>query len=134
MSWIDVLDHNQFLRSLFPSSDPPLDAVRLHEIKLHQDGPTVILRFDLNEYPAVPPTKWRAAMSNTVQVCVAGITVRELAIRGWTCNNIGRLVFERGVDTIDVEFDAGGCRVAATFEHVWVNSVTAYHKEPDTST
>lgn len=38
MSWIDALDGNQFLKSLYPSGAPALDAVRLHEVQLHQDG------------------------------------------------------------------------------------------------
>jgi hypothetical protein len=129
MSWIDVLDDNQFLESLFSTAVPSLDAVRLHEVQLHQDGPAVSLRFDLNEYPAQPPEKWQMVKSNTIQVRLSGIGVRELVIHGWTNNNIGRLVIKVGTNCIKVEFAAGECRVAATFGHLRVDSVTAYRDE-----
>jgi len=68
MSWLDLIDNARFLSKLFPDQPPSLSAIRLHEIQLHQDGPRIILRLDLNEYPASPPDKWSVADCNTVQV------------------------------------------------------------------
>ena len=129
MSWIDEAADNYFLKMLYPMASPLLDAVRLHEVKLHQDGPVVSLRFDLNEYPAQPPAKWQAVKSNTVQVCLDGIGVREFAMRGWALNNVGRLVVKKGGSGIIVEFDADECHITAAFDHLRVASVTAYWDE-----
>ncbi|MCG8417238.1 MAG: immunity 50 family protein [Proteobacteria bacterium] len=129
MSWIDALDNNYFLKTLYPTGAPILDALRLHEVQLHQDGPAISLRFDLNEYPAQPPAKWQAAKSNTVQVRLMGIGVREFVIHGWTSNNIGRLVIKDGTDSIILEFEADKCHMTAVFNHLRVDSVTAYRDE-----
>ena len=126
MSWIDALDDNHFLKALYPTSAPTLDALRLHEVQLHQNGPAVSLRFDLNEYPAQPLAKWQAAKSNTVQVNLIGIGVQDFAIRGWTSDNIGDLVIKDGTDGIIVEFHGNKCHMTAVFDHFRVDSVTAY--------
>ena len=131
-SWIDTLDDNHFLRTLFPAEAPALDPIRLHEVQLHQDGPAVSLRFDLQAYPQQPPAKWQTARSNTVQVRLVGIGVREMAIRGWSRNNVGRLVLNGPVNGIVVEFDAAGCRISGVFDRLRVDSVSAYrdaHRE-----
>ena len=128
MSWIEILDNGVFLRSLFPQKDPALDSVRLHELRLHQDGPAISLRFDLSEFPACPPPKWAAANSNTVQVCLVGVGVLAFSVEGWTTNNVGRLTIENET-RIQVRFEAEGCCVAATFDCLRVDGVTSYRRE-----
>jgi len=127
MSWIDGLDGNHFLRSLFPDGDPPLDAVRVHEIQLHQDGPSLALRFDLSVYPEQPPAKWRAAGSNTVQLRLVADGVTDLVIRGWSLNNVGRLSIHGRPGLL--EFETGTCNVTAKAEHLRVDTVTAHRND-----
>jgi hypothetical protein len=129
MSWIDLLDNNHFLRTLFPAGGPSLEAVRLHEVLLHQDGPSVSLRFDLNEYPARPPEKWHAAKGNVVQVRLAGVGVRYFALKGWAGNNIGTLILDEAAVGVVLEFDSGECRMTAAFDHLRIDAVTSYRDE-----
>jgi hypothetical protein len=129
MSWINTLDDNRFLKTLFPNGAPLLDAIRLHEVQLHQDGPSVTLRLDLNEYPEEPPAKWLSTASNTVQIRLAGIGVEKFVIRGWASNNVGRLVIKGEARGVTIEFDAGECHMMANFDHLRIDSVTAYRDE-----
>jgi hypothetical protein len=129
MSWIDLVDNNYFLRMLYPSGDPSLDAIQMHEIVLHQDGPTVSLRFNLNEYPATPPAKWRSAQANTVQLRIAGTGVRQLVLTGWSTTNIGQLTIMKASGVVVVEFDGGDSRLNASFDFLSVESVDAYHHD-----
>lgn len=50
-------------------------------------------------------------------------------IQGWASNNIGRLVIKGAANGPLVEFDADGCRMAAAFDHLRVDGVTAYRDE-----
>jgi hypothetical protein len=127
MSWIDIVSNNKFLKMLFPNSDPSLDAIRLHEVILHQDGPKVSLRFDLNEYPALPPSKWQVTGSNTVQVCLDGIGVKALTISGWAVDNIGYLAIESHSGAVKVVFNANECQIVAIFDFLSLQRVSAYH-------
>jgi hypothetical protein len=129
MSWIDILENHQFLKTLFPNTAPSLDGIRLHEVRLHQDGPIVGLSFDLTEYPAQAPAKWQAAGSNTVQVSLMGIGVKELVIRGWDCNNVGCLVIRESANGVAVDFEAALSKIGAIFESLRVDRVTAYRDE-----
>lgn len=129
MRWLEHVDESIFLRQLYPEVDPDLSCVRLHELQLHQDGPRVILRFDLTEFPSAPPPKWRAAQSNIVQVRLMGIGVAAIRIAGWAANNLGSMRIERGGSGIDIEFSSAECRAIATVEHLRVDSVSAYRAE-----
>jgi hypothetical protein len=126
MTWIDALDDNRFLRSLYPSHDPSLDHTRLHEVQLRHDGPAIWLRFDLDEYPTHPPKKWVAGGCTTVQVRLMGIGIEKLKFEGWTSKNVGRLVVRKNVQSIDVEFHAAGCEVRLAVEHLRVDHISAY--------
>jgi hypothetical protein len=128
MSWIDTLNDNVFLRALFPQSDPSLNATRLHELRLHQDGPAILLRFDLEDYPEQPPAKWQSGNGNTVQVCLEGSGVRDVRIVGWTLSNVGCLTIKKGT-LVSLEFDAGACNVIAAVEHLRVAAVTSYQDD-----
>lgn len=129
MSWIEFLDNNGFLGQLYPDGAPSLETVRLHELQLLQDGPTVSLRFDLSEYPSTPPEKWCAARANTLQVRLLGIGVQKLEILGWTSNNLGRLILRQVPMGLLAEFQCDECRVVAVFDHIRVDSVAAYRDE-----
>jgi hypothetical protein len=127
MSWLEYVDRPNAIRAVFGATDPNLDALRLHEIVLHQDGPTVVLRFDLADYPAIAPPKWVVAGHNTVQVCFALAVVTDLSVQGWTLNNIGRLeVRPAGARGFTVEFVSSGSSLVAVCGFVRVDSVRAY--------
>lgn len=71
MSWLNLIDRAEVVESVFGPMVPNLDAVRLRELVLQQDGPTALLRFDLSEFPRAPPLKWAKAGHNTAQVRLA---------------------------------------------------------------
>lgn len=126
MSWIDLLDENHFLRALFPQADPSLAEIRLHEVQLQQDGPVILLRLDLREYPDKPPVKWAAAQHNTVQVRLMGVGIHALTIRDWSTDNVGRLDIEPHAHGRKVQFEASACHIEAVVQHLRVAGVTAY--------
>lgn len=126
MDWIDLIGRAEFLRQLFPQA-PSLQGLRLFEVDLHQDGPRVLLRFDLRAFPEHPPAKWVKDQANRVQVRLLGVGVRALEVRGWTANNIvdievaaapptGRRFVARGA----------GFSLEAVFEHLELTGVSAY--------
>jgi hypothetical protein len=128
MSWIDVVDRVEVVRAVFGTRVPRLDAVRLHEVILHQDGPTVILRFDLPEFPEPAPVKWNEAGHNTVQVMLALDDVLETRVLGWTKNNVGSLSVSipSTMGGVLVEFSASGSNLRLVSKFVRIERLTAY--------
>lgn len=128
MSWLELVDGSDAVRATFGTTVPTLARVRLHEVVLHQDGPTVSLRLDFAEYPAQPPSKWLQQGHNTVQVVLSLDGCRGFRLDGWSLNNVGRLSIKRaGAEGVDVEFSDSGCQLNATCDSVRVAKITAYH-------
>ncbi|WP_434385794.1 Imm50 family immunity protein [Melittangium boletus] len=126
MDWIDVLDRPVFLRTLFPVA-PPLRKVRIFELRLHQDGPRVMLRFDLNDFPAEPPEKWVAAKANTAQVTLGCTGVRDLEIQGWTVDNLADIEMVREAPgRLSLSAVAPGFLLKAHCQVIWTDSVSGY--------
>src|SRR4051812_4684244 len=57
MKWIDFLDNPESVNHIFEST-PPLEKVQVIELLYHQDGPRVMIRFDISSFPDKPPEKW----------------------------------------------------------------------------
>ena len=134
MSWLDLIDRAEALRAVFGRMVPQLDAVRLHEVTLHQDGPTIFFRFDLSEFPETPPPKWQKAAHNTVQVRLALDDVLETTVLGWTRNNVGRLSIEPYLPAgLKVEFVTSEVKVLVVSKFVRVDRIDAYRDSSRTS-
>lgn len=129
MSWIDLLDNSHFLGTLFPKEAPSLSDIRVHRIQLHQDGPVLLLDFDLNHYPASPPAKWLADSFNTVKLRLMGIEIRHVAMTGWSASNVGRLEFAQNAESTTIKFRAPECSLDAELLCIRVDGVSAYHNQ-----
>ncbi len=126
MDWIDLVGSGEFLRKLFPRA-PSLRGVRVLEVDLHQDGPRALIRFDLNEFPEQPPTKWMQSHANKVQVRLMGIGIRDLGVSGWSANNVADIqVLAAGSDGVRFIANGPGFHFNGDFEHLAVDSVSAY--------
>jgi len=51
--WTKLLVDAKAIDAIY-SAAPSLLEARLHEVRLHQDGPRASLRFDLKDYPQQP--------------------------------------------------------------------------------
>jgi hypothetical protein len=127
MSWLDLIDRNEALKAVFGTTVPHLDSVRLHEVTLHQDGPTIVLRFDLSEFPKDAPMKWLKAGHNTVQVRLVLDDVCQTRIEGWTTNNVGNLSVGSNVPAgVRVEFLAGQATLFVVSRFARLDGVSGY--------
>jgi hypothetical protein len=127
MTWLDLVDRAEAIRAVFMEAEPSLDAVRLHEVVFHQDGPTVTLRFDLAEFPAIPPPKWLKAKHNTVQMKLALDVVSEVKLEGWTRNNVGKIELRpRWPKGFVVEFGSNSSKLMVICDFVRIDSISAY--------
>jgi Immunity protein 50 len=122
--WTDLLEDPRGIRAIFGDTCPSLDRVELHDIVLGRDGPTVTLRFDLPEFPLDPPTKWRHAGFNRVQVRLLAIGVRELNVSGLATEMVLNLEIVR---------DAGLARVHGATNRIVIDLAAEFLAVPDVS-
>jgi len=123
--WTQYLGNSLPIKSVY-STVPSLTNVRLQEIRLHQDGPRVSLRIDLNSFPENPPRKWIAAKFNRVQLTLLLIDISELYLRGWNLNNIGDLNFVASDARIAVAFDGESVKFECNARFVEVEKLSGY--------
>jgi hypothetical protein len=127
MSWLDLIDHVEAVRSVFGAAVPSLEVVRLLEVALHEDGPSALLRFDLAEFPDAPPQKWVNAGHNTVQVRLALDDVLETKVQGWTRNNLGKLsVHSRCPAGVAIQFSAAEAELLIVSRFARLDKISAY--------
>lgn len=128
VSWVDVAERSTYLRSLYPDKDPDLADVRLMEVRLLEDGPTLAVRFNLKEFPKNPPVKWLRDGANMVQVTLRCGGIRQLEMHGWHVDSVGRLQVMVQGELFAVGFRPPACWLEVTFEHLLVSEVTGYFK------
>jgi hypothetical protein len=126
MSWIASLENRLPVTSLY-SVPPTLNEVRVFEIRLHQDGPRMSVRFDLNEFPDKPPSKWLLHKFNRVQLTLVFLDVHKLVIRGWSPNNIVNADIRRELDRIVLSLRGQGTEIDGVFSFADVEKISAYH-------
>jgi hypothetical protein len=125
MNWTDCIGNKKPIENLY-SVPPSLNGVRVLEVSLHQDGPFVSIRINLNEFPDAPPKEWVANGFNRVQITLMFIEVEDLKIRGWSSNNIVDVVIERRSDRVSVIMRGQGTEIEGVFSFVEVEKVSAY--------
>jgi hypothetical protein len=126
MAWIELLDNPEAVRAIFPAGAPSLEAVRIHDVLLHQDG-MLILRLDLNDYPSVPPKKWVTGHYNTVQVRLMFMDAKRLTIQGWSHSNVGNVEIQRISDgAVELLFSSSSSQMSGTFQNVRLDGLSAY--------
>jgi hypothetical protein len=125
-SWLDILDDDRALRAVYRGEVPTLQGIDLHEIRLHRDGPSLSLRFDLADYPGNPPKKWRSQNLNTVQVELTFGPLRSVLIDRFSLRPIVNLSLIKESDLIDVLIDSDQVKISALAECVMLRSMTAY--------
>jgi hypothetical protein len=129
VSWVDLLLDSRAIRSIFGDLVPTLDLVALHEVRLDRQAASLFLRFDLAEYPAVPPKKWVAQEANTVQVEIQFFEVRGVTIDGWGVERDSHIEILRNGEGL-IEVTCGAIpTIAATAEFVALRKISAYKSE-----
>lgn len=127
--WIELVKGRDSLRAIFGDRQPSVDHVTMHEVTLHRDGPIATFRFDLAEFPDVPPPKWLASGDNTVQVRISFGSIEDLRVVGWSANCVGSLFVNRNAsDHLDVIFNCPTSHIKFTCRDVILDKINAYRK------
>lgn len=125
MSWTQHLGNKLPIEAVY-SQTPSLRNVRLHEIRLHQDGPQVSLRLDLNEFPDKPPRRWTAEGFNRAQLTLVLIDVSKFEMEGWNRDNIGDLAIEERDGNVCLELVSESVRIVCCAKFLEVEKLSGY--------
>lgn len=88
LAWIGALSDPRPLLAVYGDKLPSLGGVRIEELSLSPNGPTVRLRLDLKEYPIDPPMKWQRDGLNVVHVELLLIGLEEISISEFSVDSV----------------------------------------------
>lgn len=128
-NWLEFISDAAPLKAVYGQDIPSLHGVDFHGIDIHRDGPRVLLRFDLPEFPSHPPKKWVAAGFNRVQLRLLAIGVNDFQMVGLQpqCRLALGMTKENGF--IRLLADGPGMKIDMSVEHLLVEGVSAYRNE-----
>ncbi|MGW0785485.1 Imm50 family immunity protein [Streptomyces sp. NPDC002913] len=107
LEWIAALSNPKPVLSVYGDAAPALDEVRVEELCLSVNGPTLRLRFDLAEFPISPPARWRRDGLDVVQVELALGGVRAISIDEFSADSICDLKIRKsGLVSFSAESDS----------------------------
>lgn len=79
-SWRKFTMNPEAIASVFGDSDPSLRDVKLSKGEFSDDGPTLYLDLEINDYPSNPPIRWKRVPSNTVVIQFQCLGIQSLSI------------------------------------------------------
>ncbi|WP_165425643.1 Imm50 family immunity protein [Streptomyces sp. BK022] len=125
MSWTSLVYNAQGVIAIYGGDPPPLSNVRIREVRLQEDGPTVILRFDLPVFPENVPKKWVAQGFNTVQLEISFGGIRSLSVEGIATEVVADVAISEG-DGVTLVVASPVMRVEAAAQTAFLAKVSAY--------
>lgn len=125
--WTQYVNETTGLTAVYSGAVPTLERVSLHEVCLHRDGPSVLLRFDLNKFPVNPPKKWVSQGFNTVQISLRLLGVDDIQFSGWSSNCLIDINLTRTDKRIRLNTSNGPFLMEVTADLVLLNSISAYY-------
>ncbi|MGV9319727.1 Imm50 family immunity protein [Streptomyces sp. NPDC003660] len=125
MSWTSLIHNPQGITAVYGGDPPPLSSVRIREVSLREDGPTVVLRFDLPVFPNEAPKKWVTQGFNTVQLEISFSGIRSLVIEGLGTEVVADVALSEG-DGVTLVVASSAMRVEAVAQTAFLSNISAY--------
>lgn len=132
MHWIETISNPIPVLSIYGSEPPTLKDVRIEEIRLSPDGPTLRLRFDLPQFPKHPPAKWLRAGMNTVQLEVSFGSLHEISIGRIATDSICDLKLRKS-DVLHFTATSRTVELRGVSDEATILRVSAYAAQPPTT-
>jgi hypothetical protein len=125
LRWIDAISNPKPVLAVYGEDVPALKGVRIEEICLSPNGPTLRLRFDLPTFPGQPPAKWRRDGMNVVQLEVSFGGLHEISIDRLATNSLCDLKMQKsGLLQFSAESDS--VRLRGVADEATILRISAY--------
>jgi hypothetical protein len=125
LEWIEALSNPQPVLAVYGEAAPALDGVRIVEVCLSVNGPTLRLRFDLPKFPVDPPIKWRREGLDVVQVEIAFGGLRAISMDKFSTVSICDLEIERS-ELVRFSGESDSVRLHGTADTASILRISAY--------
>ena len=127
--WLDLVVDARAIRAVYGEHTPDLSGIAVVDLVAQPDGRRVQVRFDLAEFPAIPPAKWVAAKNNTVQLTLSFESTEQVRFTGPITDDAADLVLTRENAGIAGELTAPSFSLTVRSEWLVLRKLAAYQQE-----
>jgi hypothetical protein len=131
VDWVSLLANPELIRAAFGHFVPSLAEVRVRDLLIGSDGPTIHLGFDLAEIPANPPDKWAQAQVNRVQLRLFGFDATQLNTGGVDWRSPAAVTLTKEDGGIRLRLVGANLYLDALVGQIYVDQVNPYRAEQD---
>lgn len=134
-SWRKFTMNPEAIASVFGESDPTLRDVKLSKGEFSDDGPTLYLDLEINDYPSNPPVRWKRVPSNTVVIQFQCLGIQSLSI--CMSSEFGKVSCEMSQGEggpIEIHISGSTTTALVRCSFVRINHVTPYLKDDSPET
>ncbi|MCX5404115.1 CPCC family cysteine-rich protein [Streptomyces sp. NBC_00335] len=127
-SWLEFVDNPEVIRAVYGErAVPGLDGVTVREVRWHEEGSSVLIRFDLPAYPDAPPREWREGRFDTAQVELRLLDAVVALEAGRAGGHVGSITVGKGDEVpLHVRLDAKWIRARVKARRAVVQGLTGY--------
>ncbi|WP_422519383.1 CPCC family cysteine-rich protein [Streptomyces sp. 5.8] len=128
-SWLEFVDNPEIVRAVYgEQAAPGLDGVTVREVRWLEEGPSVLIRFDLAEYPDAPPREWLEGRFDTAQVELRLLDAAVALDAGRGSTSDGSITVGKGDEAaaLHVRLDAKSIRARVHAQRAVVQGLTGY--------
>lgn len=125
LSWIETVSNPQPVLAVYGDAVPTLEDVRIEEICLSPDGPTLRLRFDLSTFPEDPPAKWRRDGMDVVQLEVSFGGLHEISIGQLSTNSVCSLKIRKD-ELLQFSAESESVKLQGVADEATILRISAY--------
>ena len=129
-SWRKFTMNPEAIASVFGEFDPSLSDVKLSKGEFSDEGPTLLLSFEINDYPSNPPTRWNRAPSNLVVIQLQCLGVQSLSM-GMN-SEFGKISCQMSKDEgglIEIHISGNSTTALVRCGFIRINHVTPYLRD-----
>ncbi|GAA1700347.1 hypothetical protein GCM10009745_53930 [Kribbella yunnanensis] len=109
--WIAALSNPKPILAVYGGALPSLDRVYVQELTLSPNGPALVVRLDVMEFPVDPPAKWVRDEMNVVQLELTFGALQSVKVTHFSLNPIcnfkiqknGSVTFSGESDSVDFQ-------------------------------
>ncbi|TEW43037.1 Imm50 family immunity protein [Psychromonas algicola] len=126
MNWTKFLIDSSKISAIYSDKLPLLESTVLHDVVLSRDGPKLILRLDLFEFPESPPQKWVKLGFNRVQIQLTALNIQNLKIEGLGTECMCNISIHSENKVLFIKILGEEIKIEFTSEFLILNKISAY--------
>lgn len=129
-AWRKFTMNPEAITSVFGESEPSLSNVKLSRGEFSDDGPTLYLSLEIDDYPSKPPIRWKRVPGNTVEIQFQCLGVQSVSMSmSSEFGKVSCVMSEAEGGLVEIHITGSTTTALVRCGFIRINHVTPYLKD-----